>query len=92
MVRAEIGFDNFRIANDKIRCTLCNLSPVVQNNDLIGDSHHKLHVMLNQHDRYIVLSQALDQLTDLAGSARRPAHRAEEAVAPPSARAQFPAV
>lgn len=64
---AEIGFKDRRIVTHLVRLAIGDRFATVQNKDVVGNFHHKLHVVLDKNDRYALGGDAPDKLFDLFG-------------------------
>ena len=49
-LRAKVGLDDPGIAPDRLRRPLRDLLAVIEHHDALGDVHHHVHVVLDEHD------------------------------------------
>src|SRR5690242_6612534 len=66
VVNAKVGLDNSRIALHVGWLAFCNLDAVVQHDDVVGDGHHQVHVMLDHQDAHAALANAQEELAKLS--------------------------
>ncbi len=59
LLAAQVGGDHLRIGAYLVGRSLGDLHAVIQNGNPIGDAHHHLHVMFDQHDGQSLVSDAL---------------------------------
>ena len=62
---AQVGFDHPRIGAHLLGRALGDLGAVVEDDDLVGDVHHHLHVVLDEKDGDATIADLEDQLAQL---------------------------
>ncbi len=71
VIDTEIGTNDRRIVADLGGCAVRNLLAIVQHHNMVRNSHHHAHVMLNQqHGDAVVLADGEQQLVEFLGLAR----------------------
>src|SRR6478672_13752176 len=64
--RAEISFDDSPVGLDYRRRPFRDLDSVVEYDDVVGDRHHQIHVVLDHQDGDPKLADLDDQLAELS--------------------------
>ena len=62
----EVGLDHLRVVLHLGRRPLGDLAPEVEHDDLVGDAHHQLHVVLDeQHGEPVPIAEVADRVAEL---------------------------